>query len=120
VKKLSLIPLICYGLIVGFAVYATAVIGHWPYYSHPDPKRLPISWFALAAGIVCLAGMASVVMLPLVYGVVRGIAAWRKRSPHPLGWAPLAYAIGSALWVLDVAAEFKPLPWHSLTSWVLD
>lgn len=32
------VPLAAYGMLMGFAWRAYLQVGHWPYYSHPDPK----------------------------------------------------------------------------------
>ena len=119
-KHLSWFPLICYGLVLVYACYAAAVVGHWPYYAHPDPKNLPWPELVNVAMMIVLAGMASVVIVPLSYAVYRSVAAWRGIRIGPHGKVILIFCIGALLWIGDVAAEFADLPWRSLAGWVAD
>ena len=119
-KQLTILPLLGYAVLLGYAGYATVVIGHWPYYAHPDPKDLPGPTLLRIVSGAMAVSLAMVVALPIGYAIRRAVAAWKKQSlaPHP---APLLiYGAGALVWILDLAAEFTPLPWSSLTSWMLD
>ena len=119
-KRFSLLPLACYGALIAYACYAWFQLGHWPYYAHPDPKELPHRVLLNVTSAVFLAGVAAILLIPFGYLVWRAVAAWRKKPvpPHrrPVVW----YMTGTALWVLDLAAEFTSLPWSSNIGWLLD
>ena len=119
-KTLSILPIVCYGLIVAYACYAAAVVGHWPYYAHPDPKDLPLRGLVYVADIILLIGLVTVVLVPIVYGAYRTKAAWSKVQVPPHRAAVGLYCFGALSWVADVAAEFANLPWKSLAGWVAD
>jgi len=119
-KQISLLPLVCYAAVLCYACYAASLLGHWPYYAHPDPKELPGPSFVTIAGLVVLLGLLSVIVLPFGYGIYRAIAAWKKHPVTSQTKPVLLYCAGAALWVLDVAPEFMRLPWSSLASWVMD
>ena len=54
-------PLFSYALLVLFAVYACAVVGHWPSYGDPDPKTLPIGH----TGIIWIMFIGSIASIPV-------------------------------------------------------
>lgn len=115
-SHLSILPLACYGALIAYACYAAMVVGHWPYYSHPDPKQLPGRPLVGVFAFITMLGLLSVVVLPAAYGAYRAIAA-SKEWTLPAQMKPvLLYSMGAAIWVLDVAAEFNDLPWPSLMS----
>lgn len=119
-SHLSILPLACYGALIAYACYAAMVVGHWPYYSHPDPKQLPGRPLVGVFAFITMLGLLSVVVLPAAYGAYRAIAA-SKEWKLPAQIKPvLLYSMGAAIWVLDVAAEFNDLPWPSLMSWIFD
>jgi hypothetical protein len=119
-RRFSLLPLASYGVVIAYACYAWFHLGHWPYYAHPDPKELPHRALLNIASVAFLAGLFSLLVIPLGYGVWRGVLTWRKQAatPHhgPLAW----YSAGLALWVLDLVAEFSRVPWTSNIGWLLD
>ncbi len=103
-----------------YACYASVVVGHWPYYAHPDPKELPLSYLLSAVSWILLLGLASVILIPLGYGTCRLIARWRK-TPFAVHRAAVGfYLAGAILWTADISAEFTRLPWKSLAGWVID
>ncbi|RXK55768.1 hypothetical protein ESB00_07745 [Oleiharenicola lentus] len=119
-SRLSALPLVCFLVLFAYGCYGTVVVGHWPYYAHPDPKELPLRPLSYAVALTSLAGILAVLALPIAYTVARGIAAWRKQ-PLTLrhGTLPL-YFMGSALWVADFVVMKSGGPWHSLLSWIMD
>jgi len=119
-RKLSLLPLVCYGTLVAYACYAWVQIGHWPYYAHPDPKELPHRALLSITSAVFLLGVSSMIFVPVGYLVYRVVAAARKKAISPHRGPAVLYLTGAALWVLDFAAEFTALPWSSNISWLLD
>ena len=119
-SRLSPIPLVCYLILVAYACYAAATIGHWPYYAHPDPSELPLPSLGNVVLLTTLAGLLSVLLLPVLYGSYRALAAWRKWPISPSRKAVGLYAIGAALWSLDVTFEFVNGPLPSLAGWIFD
>ena len=119
-KRLSVLPLATYAVIIAYAYYGAAVAGHWPYYSHPDPKDLPLRALGYVASVFFLIGVLSVILIPAGYLVWRLAAFWTKRPVLPHLRAVLFFCAGSVLWVLDFAAIHTDLPWTSQISWLLD
>lgn len=112
---LGALPLASYAALLIFAAYATAVTGHWPQYSDPDPKSLPVS----AGGPVLLFIALSLLAAP-VYALVRLALCWERSA----GAAPLSprvtyldraglacFFTGLALWL--TASSY-------LVNWLLD
>lgn len=119
-RRLSLLPIVCFGVMLAYACYGATVVGHWPYYAHPDPKELPGRMLFQAVAIVMLIGVASVVCLPVGYTIWRCICVMRKAPPTRHRVWILWYLAGVSIWLLDYAAEHRRLPWHSVISWILD
>jgi drug/metabolite transporter (DMT)-like permease len=117
---LSILPLAGFLLLVGFAGYAASIIGHWPYYAHPDPKELGLPRMVTVVGLASLLGLLSIILLPCGYILARMVARWRQRplvlSP---GTLPLYFA-GAALWLIDFTLMHTGGPWPSLLNWILD
>jgi hypothetical protein len=119
-KRLSILPLLCYALMVAYAGYGAAVVGHWPYYAHPDPKGLPVPALLTVAAIAMLVGSLSVLLLPLAYAGWRLVLRQKRRSlPAHRTWVWL-YAAGAAVWIADFAALHGRMPYHSIVNWILD
>lgn len=78
-----------------YAATATAVVGHWPSYGHPDPKQLGMPLFhggvMLAFYVSLLAALALVVSEPIF--------------ALALGWRSSLFRI--AIGVLGVAVAFS-------------
>jgi hypothetical protein len=119
-RRLSLLPLICFGIMMAYACYGAAVVGHWPYYAHPDPKELPARVPLTVGAFVMLIGAASLVCLPLGYGIWRIFLCLGKAPAAPHRAWVLWYLAGVSIWLLDFAAGHYWLPWHSTISWILD
>jgi hypothetical protein len=119
-RRLSLLPLFCFGIMLAYACYGAVVVGHWPYYAHPDPKELPARMLLQVVAMVMLIGAASVVCLPVGYAIWRGVLGVRKTpAPRHRVWV-LWYLVGAIIWLLDFGALHDRLPWHSVISWILD
>ena len=104
----------------GYACYGAFVVGHWPYYAHPDPKELPLRALLNAVAIVMLAGALSLVLLPIVYGLWRLVVKLKHRAvPNHRTWLIL-YTTGAMIWIVDFTALHGRMPWHSILSWLLD
>src|SRR5687767_5436541 len=67
------IPLIAFIALVAFAVIAAERVGHWPYYSNPDPKELRLPVLHAAA---LLSYPVALISIPACLLVV--IIAWRS------------------------------------------
>jgi hypothetical protein len=119
-RILSLLPLICYGVLIAYARYAWFQVGHWPYYAHPDPTELPHRVLLYITGVIVLVGMFSILLVPFGLLVGRVIAARRKDASSPLHRAAVLYLAGAALWLLDFAAEHTAMPWTSTFGWIID
>src|SRR6478736_1227547 len=117
-RRLSILPLACYGVLLAYACYAWLQVGHWPYYAHPDPKELPHRDLLRLASAVFLVGALSVTAIPVGYLVWRAMAIWRKKPTLPHRKPVVLYLAGVALWGLDFAAEFTAVPWTSTIGWV--
>jgi hypothetical protein len=98
----SWIPLAGYTFAFAFAVVAYSKVGHWPYYSHPDPKELQLPLFhrtALLGVLLAHVGML-VGMLALVFSYRR----WKT-------WQIAVFSLGCALWVLEVFRSEHVFTW---------
>lgn len=119
-SRLSAVPLICFVILFAYACYGWAVVGHWPYYAHPDPKQLPFRPLLRLVSLVTFAGVLSLLVLPVAYAVARTVAATRKQTlVLPQSTLPL-YFTGTALWVADFVVLKAGGPWHSMLNWLLD
>ena len=119
-RRLSILPLACYAVIVGYGCYAWLQIGHWPYYAHPDPKELPHRVLLHITSAVFLIGALSVMLIPAGYLLWRAVASWKKRPVPPHRTPVVLYLTGVALWVLDLLAEFTRVFWSSNIGWLMD
>src|SRR5687767_13461639 len=116
-KRFSVLPLVCYVLLFAYAGYGAFVIGHWPYYAHPDPRELPLRVLLHTAVIIMLAGALSLIVLPMGYAMWRLVMKLKHRAvPQHRTWVML-YLIGSIIWVADFAALQGRMPWHSILNW---
>jgi hypothetical protein len=119
-RKLSLLPLVCFGVLIAYAGYAWFQVGHWPYYAHPDPKELPHRVLLYITGIFFLVGIFSILLVPVGLLVGRVISARRNYASSPLQRATVLYLAGAALWLLDLAAVHTAMPWTSTIGWSID
>jgi hypothetical protein len=114
------LPLACFVAMFAYACYGAAVVGHWPYYAHPDPKELPHRVLLHVTGAFMLVGAASLVLVPPGYGVWRAVTHLREgRTPKHRRWVWI-YCAGATPWFLDWVAMVSRAPWHSVISWLLD
>jgi hypothetical protein len=119
-RHAALLPLACYAVLFGYAGYGWWMMGHWPYYAHPDPKELPRRVLLSIATVAFIVGALFLVLIPIAYAGWRGAASWRKRPTAPHRKTVLWYSAGLAVWVLDMIPEFTDAPWSSNISWLLD
>ena len=121
--RVSVLPAICYAVLLVFACLAALQIGHWPYYAHPDPKELlSLRAVYLIASYATLLGVVSVVVLPACYAIFRTLAQWRKWRKWRFEKKPkgiILYSVGATLWILDFVLMFTHSRW-SLMSWIFD
>ena len=119
-KRFSILPLACYAIMLAYAGYGALVVGHWPYYAHPDPKELPLEFLLGAVAIVMLVGVAALLLIPIGYVAWRVAVAMRHQQIDARRKAVIVYSAGALLWVLDFAALHGDMPWHSTLNWLLD
>jgi len=119
-RRFTILPLACYAALLGYGCYAWFLVGHWPYYAHPDPKELPHRVLLNIVSVVFLIGLLSLVVIPVAHLLWCAVAHWRKWPIPPQRRPYILFAAGVALWVLDFAAVFTDLPWTSNISWLLD
>lgn len=101
---ISWIPLAGFLVLIVFATNAYLRVGHWPYYSHPDPKELRLPWLRAASLLA-----VPVTLLSSLVGLVSLVASphrWRKIHA-------ILFLAGLGLW----ASIFWP---HNLLAWVAD
>ena len=108
----SSVPLATYSYILLLGGAAYLLIGHWPSYSNPDPKTLPI---ASAVGLVNPL-LTVAILLVLAYPVATLLKnGWEcVRENH--FWI---FSIGMPLWVTDFLF-FKVVGGRGLLEWILD
>ena len=114
----SVLPIVCYAALLAYAIYAALVVGHWPYYSHPDPKELPAGALTAAVLVITLFGLLSVVLIPVVYAGYRAIALWKRWQFRTAVSSIVIFTIGAAVWAIDFTLIHVGK--HSLISWILD
>ena len=115
-----MLPLACYLLLVAAACYSWAVFGSWPSYGNPDPKNLPVRAVYIMASIATLAGIFSVLLLPiaeLAFMVLRRVwrQGWRPHGARIVGF----YGIGAVLWIVDVL-RWRCIDAGGLVNWIFD
>jgi hypothetical protein len=77
-------------IVIGFAIIAAIRVGHWPYYSNPDPKELHLP---LLHGAALLSYPLALLIMPIGLGFVfLGWGALKRRDV-------LVFAVGAAGWV---------------------
>jgi hypothetical protein len=103
-----------------YACYGAAVVGHWPYYAHPDPKELPHRTLLHVAAIVMLIGALSVLLVPVGHVVWRLVQRLRHSEVREHRRWLLLYVVGMVIWILDCVSMFSRGPWHSIISWIVD
>jgi hypothetical protein len=119
-RKVSLLPLTCYCVLIIYACYAWFQVGHWPHYAYPDPRELPHRVLLYITSLFFLVGTFSILLVPVGLLVGRVIASRRKDASSPLHRESVWYLVGAALWLLDLSAEQTAMPWSSITSWLID
>jgi hypothetical protein len=117
-RYINLVPLLSFGALLVYACYAATVVGHWPYYSAPDPKDLPASHLTTPLLSFSALGFVLVLLIPIGYLVFRVLARVRKWQLRDQKGAFVWYAVGAAPWLLDLV-----LAWasgYSLIVWIMD
>ena len=99
------IPLLTFVSVIGFAIIAAIRVGHWPYYSNPDPKDLRLP---LLHGAALLSYPVALLTIPICLGVVfLGWGALKRRdvlvfTVGAAGWAFMFPIIGRLFeWLVD-------------------
>jgi hypothetical protein len=110
---LAVLPLACFVVLLATACYAAIALGHWPSYSNPDPKLLPLRGLYAAASVATIVGLVSLLGWP-VFFMVKSV--WLNRSEAHAGRAALMYAIGGALWMADLNRFVT----GGLAKWIFD
>lgn len=103
------VQLATYGLVLLLGATAYLMIGHWPSYSHPDPKTLPIN-FSIPLLPLLFAAIPSVIVYPLCALIQNGKECVKKSH----FWI---FTIGLFLWTMDLLF-FRVS--GGLLDWVLD
>ena len=114
----SVLPLVCYAALLAYAIYAATVVGHWPFYAHPDPKDLPAGQLTALLGGLTLLGLASCVLIPVVYFIRRAATSSKKQQFQAAVSSITLFAVGAAIWAIDFTLIHVGK--HSLISWILD
>lgn len=117
-RYINLVPLLGFAALFGYACYAATVVGHWPYYSFPDPSDLPAEHLGAPLVLVSLLSFALVLLIPVAYLIYRILARVRKWELREQKGAYVWYAVGAAPWLLDLAIAGASR--YSLISWILD
>lgn len=99
------IPLIAFAVPNAFAAIARFRVGHWPFYSHPDPKELALREWHLASLLAF-----PVAALSLALGFIGFVVASGSARKSDL----VIFGVGAALWAFT-------LPWTGrLFQWLID
>jgi hypothetical protein len=112
---ISMMPLLCYLILVAAACYTYFALGHWPSYNNPDPKNLPQPWVYTVTVSAVLLGMLMVICGP-VFMVIRN--AWTKTWKVHVSRNVVLYGIGAALWVVGYFRWV--LDGSGLVNWIFD
>jgi hypothetical protein len=98
-----------------FGVFVTAVmikVGHFPYYSHPDPKHVEgLCGLYLATMLLLVATLVS----PLLVGGRALSRVVRRQRPHPQPLTTAAYLLGLSLFAIIIFGNA-----FGLASWLFD
>jgi hypothetical protein len=116
---LAALPLFGYLALLGFACYASFVVGHWPSYANPDPKTLPAPCLSVAVGSLAVVCIFLVPSVPCILGLVHLVAALRRKPLHGalrLAWA--AWAVGLSVWVFEASRAIARR--GGLLEWIFD
>jgi hypothetical protein len=116
---MAALPLACYALLVAAACYTWVAVGNWPSYGNPDPSDLPVQAVYTIAITASLAGITSVLLLPIAELAFLGARRlWRKEWRSHGKRVIVLYGIGAMLWIVGV------LRWRmdggGLVNWIFD
>ena len=109
-------PVCGYVVLVLYAAVVAQKIGHWPWYSHPDPKDL--HW-PFATAPVALVTIVAILAIPFGTIALLGIAIARAirsefRAHRSLLFRRAAWlGAGAGLWTCDIVRG-------GLLSWIMD
>ena len=92
----SSIPLVGYGVLVLFAVYAFYSMGHWPMPNNPDPKQLDFRVIYSVVVVIVLVSLLSVPVLffALVAYVCVKVNGWKPFDRLALALSALVFSLG--------------------------
>jgi hypothetical protein len=113
-----LFPCAAVVLILAFAIAAYVQVGHWPYYSHPDPSDVAIHGVEIGSSVSAVIAVA--ILASLVAGAVSalyvvGVVVRHRRFRHPATLRALRGLGGFVLSFLCLIAVFV---WNH--NWLLD
>lgn len=99
------VPMITFASFMSFAIIGATRVGHWPYYSNPDPKDLRLPFLH---GAALFSYPLALLMIPIGLGVVfLGWGALKRRDV-------IVFAVGAGAWTF----MFPVI--GSLLEWLLD
>ncbi len=98
----SWISLLSVVVLIAFATMAATRVGHWPYYSNPDPKDLRLPILHVAA---LLSFPLALVSVPVGFFVA--ILSWSSLPRRHI----VVFAIGAAAWAFIFPITGKLFEW---------
>jgi hypothetical protein len=96
------IPVAAFALLMVFASIASKTVGHWPYYSHPDPKDLGLPYLHSLALFGIPIGLLSAFVG--IIGLIGAHEQWRR-------WHIGIFVVGVLLWALNMGQVGRLLNW---------
>lgn len=117
--SLMLLPWVSVVTILLLAAMAWAQLGHWPYYSHPDPQDVAIAGFEIGRYILLVAWVSLFASVLAVAGVA-GSCLYVLLKRRPAYDAPTKrHVLGSAArYALGLVCLTAVLRWNF--SWLAD
>ena len=114
IGALAALPWLWLVLLYTFALRAAFFVGHWPYYSHPDPKDLPDRFHPQSEFLEFLIPViVSVAVISLFALVTRSARSARQ----PLG---ISFAVGMAFILASVPIILLILDPAGVMNWIVD
>ena len=95
-------PSVGFLALIVFATIASARVGHWPYYSNPDPKDLRLP---LLHALALFSYPVAFLSIPTCLAVVIRASATLRRRDIPV------FAIGASLWAFILPVSGRLLAW---------
>ncbi len=95
-------PLVAFFVVMLFASVAWRTVGHWPYYSHPDPKDLGLPFLHTLALFAIPIGLLSAFIGTI--GLIGAHEWWRQ-------WHIGIFIVGVLLWASNMGQAGHLLNW---------